>query len=70
MEGQVGEVVTNNVLIPTDGTATPNGTYVQIMGRMVVGATSGTHSIRFAKNADTGADGFAVRCMIKLFTMI
>lgn len=70
MEGQVGEVVTNNVLIPTDGSATPNGTYVEIMGRMVVGATSGTHSIRFAKNADTGADGFAVRCMIKLFPMI
>ena len=57
LDSAVGEVITNIVTIPTDGTASPNGTYVTITGCIRMGATSGTHSVRAAKNADTGADG-------------
>lgn len=57
LDSAVGEVITNIVLIPTDGTVSPGGTYVTITGCLNMGATSGTHSIRCAKNADTGADG-------------
>lgn len=57
LDSAVGEVITNIVLIPTDGTATPNGTYITIVGCLRMGATTGTHSVRAAKNADTGADG-------------
>ncbi len=66
IEGQTAEVVTNNVLVPTSGSATPAGTYVTIIGRLIMGATTGTMSLRCAKNADTGADGFAIRGAIKL----
>ena len=66
IEGQTAEVVTNNVLVPTSGAATPAGTYVTIIGRLIMGATTGTMSLRCAKNADTGADGFAIRGAIKL----
>ena len=69
IEGQTAEVVTNNVLVPTSGSATPAGTYVTIVGRLIMGATTGTMSLRCAKNADTGADGFAIRSAVKLIPL-
>ena len=57
LESGIGDVITNIVTVPTDGSATPDGTYVTIVGCLNMGATSGTHSVRCAKNADTGADG-------------
>lgn len=60
LESQVGDVITNIVVVPTSGNATPDGTYVTITGALNMGATSGTHSVRVAKNADTGADGLFV----------
>ena len=66
IEGQLAEVVTNSVVVPTSGAATPGGTYCTIVGRLVMGATTGTMSLRCAKNADTGADGNAIRGAIKL----
>lgn len=57
LESAVGDVITNIVTVPTDGSTTPGGTYVVITGCLNMGATSGTHSVRAAKNADTGADG-------------
>ena len=66
IEGQTAEVVTNSVVVPTSGAATPGGTYCTIVGRLIMGATTGTMSLRCAKNADTGADGFAIRGAIKL----
>jgi hypothetical protein len=60
LESQVGDVITNIVTVPTDGSLTPDGTYCTIVGALNMGATSGTHSVRVAKNADTGADGLFV----------
>ena len=60
LESQVGDVITNIVVVPTSGNLTPDGTYVTITGSLNMGATSGTHSVRVAKNADTGADGLFV----------
>jgi hypothetical protein len=57
LESGIGDVITNIVTVPTDGSATPDGTYVTIIGCLRMGATSGTHSVRCAKNADTGANG-------------
>ena len=57
LESGIGDVITNIVVVPTDGSATPDGTYITIVGGLNMGATSGTHSIRCGKNADTGADG-------------
>ena len=54
----IGSVVTNTVVINTDGTALPNGQIFTIQGHLHTGATApGTMSLRAAKNADTGADG-------------
>jgi len=57
LESGIGDVITNIVIVPTSGNATPDGTYITIVGGLNMGATSGTHSIRCGKNADTGADG-------------
>lgn len=66
IEGQVAEVVTNSVLVPTSGAATPGGSFVTIIGRLVGGATTGTMSLQCGKNADTGADGNAIRGALQL----
>ena len=65
IESTTGEVITNNVLVPTSGNATPDGTYVSIQGVLYADSVAQTVSLRCAKNADTGADGFAVRAVIK-----
>jgi hypothetical protein len=65
IESTTGEVITNNVLVPTSGNATPDGTYVSIQGVLYADGVAQTVSLRCAKNADTGADGFAVRAVIK-----
>jgi len=57
IESAIGEVITNTVVVDTDGTANPNGTYFQIIGHLITGATGQTVSLRAAKNADAGADG-------------
>jgi len=57
LESGIGDVITNIVVVPTDGSATPDGTYITIVGGLNMGATSGTHSIRCGKNTDVGADG-------------
>jgi hypothetical protein len=57
LESGIGDVITNIVTVPTDGSATPAGTYVTIVGCLRMGATSGTHSVRVAKNANVGGNG-------------
>lgn len=57
LDSGTGEVITNIVTVPTEGNTTPEGTYVTITGCLRMGATSGTHSVRVAKNADAGGDG-------------
>jgi len=65
IESATGTVITNNVLVPTSGSASPNGTYVAIQGLLIADGVGQTISLRVAKNADTGADGSAVRAVIK-----
>ncbi len=65
IESTTGEVITNNVLVPTSGNSTPDGTYVSIQGVLYADSVAQTVSLRCAKNADTGADGFAIRAVIK-----
>lgn len=65
IEASVGDVVTNNVLVTTDGSASPDGTYVSIQGVLIADGIAQTVSLRCGKNADTGADGSAVRAVIK-----
>ena len=57
IESVTGEVITNTIVVPTDGSASPNGVYFQIIGMLQTGATGQTFSLRAAKNADGGADG-------------
>jgi hypothetical protein len=59
MRSNIGTVVTNTVVVPTDGSTLPSGGHTfTIVGHLHTGATApGTLSLRAAKNADTGADG-------------
>ena len=57
IESVTGEVITNTIVVPTDGSATPNGVYFQIIGMLQTGGVAQTFSLRAAKNADGGADG-------------
>lgn len=59
IRSNIGTVVTNTVVVPTDGSTLPSGGHTfSITGILHTGATApGTLSLRAAKNADTGADG-------------
>jgi len=57
----IGEVITNTIVVPTDGSASDDGTFFTIIGMFQAGATGQTCSLRAAKNADGGADGSIVR---------
>lgn len=59
LRSNIGTVVTNTVVVSTDGSTLPNGgDTFSITGILHTGATApGTLSLRAAKNADTGADG-------------
>jgi hypothetical protein len=59
MYASTTDVVTNTIVVPTSGsTGGGNGTACSIVGSITVGATTSTMSIRAAKNADTGGNGF------------
>jgi hypothetical protein len=58
LRSNIGTVVTNTVVIPTDGSTLPSGGIsFTIQGHLHTGVTTQTVSLRAAKNADTGADG-------------
>ena len=57
MQSALGEVVTNTVVVDTDGSGVDDGTYFQIIGTLKTGANAQTFSLRVAKNADAGGDG-------------
>ena len=66
----IGEVVTNTVVVPTDGSATDDGTFFTIIGMFQAGATGQTTSLRAAKNADGGADGSIVRPSMSVVRLV
>lgn len=57
--GNSAAVITNTVVIPTDGgTGQGSGTMCAIIAHVRTGGTPFTFSLRAAKNADTGGNGF------------
>lgn len=57
MQSATGEVVTNTVVVDTDGSGVDDGTYFQIIGTLRTGANAQTVSLRVAKNANAGGNG-------------
>jgi hypothetical protein len=57
MQSATGEVVTNTVVVDTDGSGVDDGTYFQIIGTLRSGANAQTVSLRVAKNANNGGNG-------------
>ena len=58
LHSAIGEVITNIVPIDTDGSVSPNGVYVTIIGTLINGNQSATTmSLRVSKQADVGANG-------------
>jgi len=66
----IGEVITNTIVVPTDGSATDDGTFFTIIGMFQAGATIQTCSLRAAKNADGGADGSIVRPSMSVVRLV
>lgn len=66
----IGEVITNTIVVPTDGSATDDGTFFTIIGMFQAGATGQTCSLRAAKNADGGADGSIVRPSMSVVRLV
>lgn len=59
LHSAIGEVITNIVNISTDGSVSPDGTFITIVGCLINGNQSTTTmSVRVAKQLDTGADAF------------
>jgi hypothetical protein len=53
----LGEVITNTIVVDTDGSGVDDGTFFTIVCMLKTGATGQTVSLRVAKNADAGGDG-------------
>jgi hypothetical protein len=53
----LGEVITNTIVVDTDGSGVDDGTFFTITCMLKTGATGQTVSLRVAKNADAGGDG-------------